>query len=517
MNCTREGKDMTHNVSGRRKIYAAVIAMTLGISLSAMAGPAQAAKTTIVVGSTQGVPQLNPIIRTFAFEETLFPLLWSGLSKWKPNGTVGPDLAVSYSANKAATVWTFNLRSKAKFSDGSPIDAKAVKASFDYARDPKTVTQEANKLNMITSITTSGNKVIFNLNSPDALFPEGIAWVKVIKVKDVSSFNTNPSTSGPYKVSSFTPNVSLVMVPNTNYFGIKPKLTQIKFVKTADATAAVTALRSGDIDVMYQLPLGDAAPLAKDKSLQIVKARVSSVAVTWEFDLTSAPFNNLKARQAVAYAVNRAQILKAAYSGFGQVTSFNTIIPDKSAWNCGTAGGLTAYNYDPVKAKALFAEAGLTHFTWWGVSGALPEFDAMGQVLQASLKEIGITMDIQNNEVGTWAGKFYPAGKTYPGLLLPNYQSVPGEPAFSMNFLLSGRAESNWNNAAYDALYKKAIGTLDKTARKAAWCDAEKLENAQLPLITPFVFNILHAATSHVKGAWVEGGGQLHLESVSVK
>jgi peptide/nickel transport system substrate-binding protein len=508
---------MNRNTLRPKKIYAAVIAMALGISLSSMAGPAQAAKTTIVVGSTQGVPQLNPIIRTFAFEETLFPLLWSGLSKWRPNGTVSPDLATSYKANKEATVWTFNLRSKAKFSDGTPIDAKAVKASFDYARDPKTVTQEANKLNMITSVTTSGNKVIFNLDSPNAMFPEGIAWVKVIKVSEVSSFNTKPSTSGPYKVASFTPNVSLEMVPNTNYFGTKPKLTQIKFVKAADATAAVTALRTGDIDVLYQLPLSDAAPLAKDKSLKVLKAPVSSVSVTWEFDLTSAPFNNIKARQAVAYSVNRAQILKAAYYGFGQVSSFNTIVPDKSAWNCGTAGGLTAYNYDPAKAKALFAEAGLTKFTWWGISGALPEFDAMGQVLQASLKEIGITMDIQNNEVGTWAAKFYPAGKSYPGLLLPNYQSVPGEPAFSMNFLLSGRAESNWNSTVYDALYKKAIGTLDKTARKAVWCDALKLENTQLPLITPFVFNVLHAAKANVTGAWVEGGGQLHLESVSLK
>jgi peptide/nickel transport system substrate-binding protein len=509
---------MNRNTLRRRKIYAAALAVSLGISLSATLAPAQAAKkTTLVLGSTQGIPQLNPITRTFAFDQTLYPLLWSGLTKYTPDGSVVPDLATSYKANKEATVWTFNLQPKAKFSDGTPLDAKAVKASFDYARDPKTVTQEATKLNIITSITTSGNKITFNLNSPNAMFAEGMAWVKIIKVSEVASFNKNPSTSGPYKVASFTPNVSLIMVPNTNYFGKKPNLTQIKYVKAADVTAAVTALRTGDIDIMYELPLSDAVPLAKDKSLKIIRAAISSMAVTWEFDLTSAPFNNIKARQAVAYSVNRAQILKAAYYGFGTVSTYNTIVADKSPWNCGAAGGLTTYNYDPAKAKALFAEAGLTKFTWWGVSGALPEFDAMGQVLQASLKEIGITMDIQNSEVGTWAAKFYPAGKTYPGLLLPNYQSVPSEPGFSMNFLLSGRAESNWNNTTFDALYKKAIGTLDKKARKAVWCDALKLENAQLPLITPFVFSVLHAAKANVMGAWVEGGGQLHLESVSVK
>ena len=502
--------------TSKKKVLGATLAGALVLTLGTTLAPAQAAKSELVVGSTQGIPQLNPIIRTFAFEETLFPLLWSSLTTWKPDGTVGPQLATSWKANKAATQWTFTIAKGAKFSDGSALDAKAVKAVFDYAIDEKTVTQERNKIKSITNVKASGDKVIFTLSDPNALFPEAIAWIKMIKVSEVANFNKKPSSSGPYMVSAFSPNESLTMVTNPKYFGKKPSVKTIKFVKAADPTAAVTSLRSGDIDVMYQLPLADAAPLQKDKNLQLVKAKVSSVSVTWEYDLTSAPFNNIKARQAVAYAVDRAKILKSAYYGFGQVSSFNTIVPDKSSWNCGTAGGLTKYTFDLQKAKALFAEAGITSFTWWGVSGALPEFDAMGQVLQADLKTIGIDMKIENNEVGTWAGKFYPAGKTYPGLLLPNYQSVPGEPGFSMNFLLSGRAESNWNSKAYDDQYTKAIGTLDATKRKAEWCKALKMENEQLPLITPFVFDVLHAARANVKGAWVEGGGQMHLEDIKI-
>ena len=505
------------NMSKRKKLLVAAVTAGLVLSITSTVGVAQGAeKTNLVVASTQGIPQLNPVIRTFAFEESLFPLLWSGLSQWKSNGSVGPDLARSWKANSKATQWTFNLRSKVKFSDGSPLDAKAVKAVFDYALEEKTVTQERNKIKMISKVTASRDKVIFDLSTPNALFPEAIAWIKMIKVSEVAKFNVNPSTSGPYMVKAFSPNVSLEMVTNPNYYGKKSKITSLKFVKASDPTAAVTSLRSGDIDFLYQLPLADAAPLKKDKKLQLVKAKVSSVSVTWEYDMKSAPFNDLRVRQAVAYATDRAAILKSAYYGFGEVSAFNTIVPDKSDWQCGTAGGLTKYTYDLAKAKALFAAAGVTGFTWWGVSGALPEFDAMGQVLQASLKSIGITMKIENNEVGTWAGKFYPAGKTYPNLLLPNYQSVPGEPAFSMNFLLTGRAESNWESKAYDAQYTKAIGTLDKSARKAEWCKAMLMENQELPLITPFVFDVLHAARANVKGAWVEAGGQIHLEDVHI-
>lgn len=504
------------HVSTRKKLLAAAVTAGLVLSITATVAPAQAAKTNLVVASTQGLPQLNPIIRTFAFEESLFPLLWSGLSQWKSNGTVGTDLASSWKANAKATQWTFTLRKNVKFSDGSPLDAKAVKAVFDYALEEKTITQERNKIKMISKVSASDGKVIFDLSTPNALFPEAIAWIKMIKVSEVAKFNVNPSTSGPYKVKTFSPNVSLEMVTNSNYYGKKAKITSIKFVKASDPTAAVTSLRSGDIDFLYQLPLADAAPLQKDKKLQLVKAKVSSVSVTWEYDMKSAPFSDLRVRQAVAYATDRAAILKSAYYGFGAVSTYNTIVPDKSDWQCGASGGLTKYTYDLQKAKALFAAAGVSSFTWWGVSGALPEFDAMGQVLQASLKSIGITMKIENNEVGTWAAKFYPAGKTYPDLLLPNYQSVPGEPAFSMNFLLTGRAESNWESKAYDAQYTKAIGTLNKKDRKAEWCKAMLMENQELPLITPFVFDVLHAARANVKGAWVEAGGQIHLEQVHI-
>lgn len=156
----------------KKKVIGSALAAAMVFSLGSTIAPAQAAKNELVVGSTQGIPQLNPIIRTFAFEETLFPLLWSSLTTWKPDGSVGPQLAKSWKANKAATTWTFTLVKGAKFSDGSALDAKAVKAVFDYAIDEKTVTQERNKIKSITNVKASGDKVIFTLSDPNALFPE---------------------------------------------------------------------------------------------------------------------------------------------------------------------------------------------------------------------------------------------------------------------------------------------------------------------------------------------------------
>lgn len=111
--------------SVKKKILVATIAAGMVLSITSTVGPATAAaKTTLVVGSTQGIPQLNPIIRTFAYEESLFPLLWSGLSKWTRTGTVTADLAQSWKSNAAATQWTFKIRSQAKFSDGTRLMLK---------------------------------------------------------------------------------------------------------------------------------------------------------------------------------------------------------------------------------------------------------------------------------------------------------------------------------------------------------------------------------------------------------
>ena len=82
--------------SSDKKFLSAVVAVGMIFTLTTAAAPAQAAKTTLVVGSTQGIPQLNPITRTFAYDQTLYGVLWSALTKWKPDGSIGPDLAKHY-------------------------------------------------------------------------------------------------------------------------------------------------------------------------------------------------------------------------------------------------------------------------------------------------------------------------------------------------------------------------------------------------------------------------------------
>ena len=140
----------------------------------------------------------------------------------------------------------------------------------------------------------------------------------------------------------------------------------------------------------------------------------------------------------------------------------------------------------------------------------------MGQILQASLKKIGITLKIENHEISSWAPRFYPPGKKFPGLVVPNFQSVPPEPAFSLNYLFTSRCNCNWVSTEFNRLFAKAQSTADATARNAIWQEIQALISDQVPVIIPLQATVATATKSTVAGLWVEGGGQLHLEGTGL-
>lgn len=472
---------------------------------------------TLKVGAAQGIPQLNPAIRTFAWEEALFPLLWNGLSKTDESGEVVPDLAESWQASDDQRTWTFTLREGVTFNNGKPFTADDVVKTFDYYLDPSTATQEANKIAAVEDVKATGEStVVITLSEPIATFPAGIVWVKMLDVESLDTIDKNPVGTGPYKVTSFTPDSSLTLVRNEEYWGEKPPLEEIEFVKAAESTAAVTALRSGDLDLLWSVPQGDVEQFESEGDITLVRPESPSQWPSWEVDTTSPPFDDVRARQALAYATDRETILDAAYYGQGTLSPTNNALGEDNPWY---GGELTDYSYDLDEAKDLFEAAGVHEgdtLTWWGIAGQYPEWNTSGLILQASLKEIGITLNIDNNDIGTWADGFYPAGKEYPATIVPNFQSTPPEPAYSLNFYLEGRCECNWTSPEFEDAFAEAVSEPDEKKRMAAWATVQEIINEEVPLIVPFQSTVVTAVGPDVAGVWVEGGGQLHLESAGL-
>lgn len=476
---------------------------------------ATGAGATLTVAAAQGIQQLNPAIRTFAWEEALFPLLWNGLTTTNPAGEVVPDLAESWSTDDA-TVWTFNLKSGVSFSNGDPFTAEDVVATFAYYLDENTATQERNKIDMVSSVVAVDDTTVeFSLSQPVATFPAGIVWVRMMHIDSLDQIDRNPIGTGPFTVESFTPDDTLTLVRNENYHGTAPGYERIQIVRAADSISAVTALRSGDVDVLWSVPQGDVAQFEGDASITLVRPENPSQWPSWEVDTTSPPFNDVRARQALAYAIDREAILEAAYFGQGLVSATNNALSDGNQW---FGGDLIDYSYDLDKAKELFAQAGITEgstLTWWGVAGQFPEWNTSGEILQASLAQIGINLVIDNNDIGTWVEAFYPAGKSFPGLVVPNFQSTPAEPAYSLNFYLKGRCECNWDNDEFERAFAAAVAESNDAARADRWATVQEIINREVPLIVPLQSTVVTATSSDVVGVWSEGGGQLRLESAA--
>lgn len=471
-------------------------------------------------GAAQGISQLNPATRTFGWEQTLFSLLWNGLTKPAQDGSVEPDLAVSWEALEDGLRWRFSLRDDVVFSNGKALTADDVVATFDYYLDPSTATQEAGKLAVIEDVTAVDPLTVeFVLSSPNQWFPDAIQYVKVLDMSSLESMDSSPVVTGPFAVTEFVPNDRLVLERNESYFGEPALLDQIEFVTQNDPTAALTALAAGDLDVFWAVPSGDAGRIAEgsDPNLKMINPNGPGQSPFWHFDVSAPPFDDVRVRQAFAYAVDREAILDAAYSGQGQVSNSNSFIADDSPW---FGGNDIDYSFDLERAAELFAEAGIDGddtFTWWGVSNQYPEWNLSGQILQQSLAEIGIELTIENNEIGTWAGRFFPAGKDYPGLVVPNFLNNPTNPAFALSFYAPDVCVCNWSDDEFTAAYDAALATPNNPDEGAsAWHEVQRILNREIPMLVPLQASTGAAARSNVNGVWLESGAVLHLENATI-
>lgn len=478
-------------------------------------GPADGGGGALTVGAAQGIGKLNPAESGTAWELVLFPLLYDGLVKIGESGELEPDLATTWSSSDDLTTWTFDLQPDVNFSNGKALTAQDVVDTFDYYMEPDTPTQFKNNLAPITDVkASSDSEVTFELEGANGLFPTTIDSIKILDMESIDTINDAPVVTGPYMVDSFVANDALSLVRNPEYFGEEEGPDTIELVTASDSSAAITGLQSGDLDSVWSVPLSQVSTLENNPDFGIVQPDVIGQYVSWEVDMTSPPFNDVRARQALAYAIDRDAILKNAYYDVGTTSATNNPLADNSD---AFGGDLTDYTYDLEKAKELFDEAGLagTTFTWYGVSNQYPEWNTSAQILQASLKEIGITLKIENVDIASWPEKFYPAGKTFPGLIIPNFQSYQPVPSDLFQFLRNGRCECNWNNDEFDSLYDEALAATDED-RNEVWAQMQELVNQDVPIYVPVQFATVTVTGKGISGVWVDGTGTPHFETAVV-
>jgi peptide/nickel transport system substrate-binding protein len=342
-----------------------------------------------------------------------------------------PSLAKDWKASSDGLSWTFNLQKGVSFHDGSPFDSEAVCTNFERWYNFKGLQQspsvsyywstvfggfktQENKDVPATSLYKScdapaADQAVVHLTKPSSSFIAGLAVpafsiaspdaLKKYEADKISGDETKPKFdgtfgtqhpvgTGPFKFESWTPGDKLVIARNDSYWGAKAKLDKVIFRPIADGPARRQALESGEIQGYDFADPADLGSL-KTAGFQLLERPAFNVGYVG-LNQAKPPLDNLKVRQAIAYALNRDALLKAKYPPGAEVAKeFEP--PQLFGWNA----DVTEYKYDPAKATQLLKDSGVVNPTlefWYPTSVSrpyMPDPEANFQAFKADLEKVG--------------------------------------------------------------------------------------------------------------------------------
>ncbi len=485
---------------------------------------ARAAANAIAVGIAQDLDDsLDPHKTVKAGTREVMFNVFEGLMKPTPDGDLIPAVAESYTVSDDHKTYTFTLREGVQFHNGEPVTAEDVVYSIQRctaATETGIVPVEA--FSAITDIQAVDERTVtITLSEPSNEF---ISYMTTaILPADYDQQDTAPIGTGPFKFVSRAAQDSIVLEKFDGYWGTPASLDKVTFKIIENADSLLMSLQSGAIDlcahqdsiVLEKFDGYWGTPASLDKvtfkiienadsllmSLQsgaidlcahLTSTQVSQLGEDFTvaegtMNLVQAlylnnaeePFDDVRVRQALCYAVDKQQIIDLAFDGYGSPIG-SSMYPafgkyfDESLTNY--------YTYDPEKAKALLAEAGYPNgfdMTITVPSNYQPHMDT-ATVLVEQLKAVGINATILPVEWESWVADTY-TGRQFQSTVVGVDASNMTARALLERFTSTyGSNFINYNNADYDQLFAQAIATYDDAAQTELYKQMERnlTENA---------------------------------------
>lgn len=360
---------------------------------------------TLNVGVRAGLTTLDPSQGSNVIDSRLNQNIHDYLTRLTGDGQVVPALATNWHVSDDGLTWTFTLRDDAVFHNGDPVNAQAVKFSFERMMAPGFPTQSRSLYEMVEDVrVVSDNVVEFNLSYPNAVLLNNLSTSLAILppayvTESGEAFARQPIGAGPFQFVSWSPGESLTLRRFEDYYQGPAPYETVVFRFIPDDVSRVNALLSGDVDI--------AGPLADEHARQVQRSPNThlSTASTVErrqiiLDTTSAPFDDIRVRQAVNYAIDVEAIIDFVLGGYGQVTA-TAVVPVEY----GYAAEIEPYPYSPERAKELLAEAGYQdglEVTFYVPIGRYLKGELVAEAIAEYLKDVGITAKLQLMEYTTF-------------------------------------------------------------------------------------------------------------------
>lgn len=476
-------------------LAAAIAGSILSCASAQDAGPIERGGV-LNVAFASDTKSLDPTFSINFSERQPLYLIFNTLLALKPDSSIGPELADSWTLSDDGLVLTLRLHPGIKFHDGTPFDAEAVKFNLNRRLDPAVASPQRAQLAAIIDAVTVKDLLLVELRlkapSPGLLGMlaqrEGFVASPTALQKSGADFARNPVGTGPFVFKEWSPGRRILVDRNPEYWESgKPYLDRIIFSDVSNAVVAVQRLITGEVDYISALSPSDVRQIENRPGIRLQQSAAGRFyALQWQVDRP--PFNNEKLRQAVAHAIDRKRLVDILMGGKAPLAEG---ITSPALWWHNPE--LKSYPYDPAKAKTLLAEAGYPNgLDVTLVTPQIALLQQVNQLVQEQLKAIGVNVRLEPVSQSDW----YP--RVAQGLInfTPMRWSDRPDPDGLLTILLDTKGNQNttkYSNQEVDALLEKGRRLTDHAERKKIYQQVQAIATRDLPYV-PLFFSVEYAA-----------------------
>ena len=488
-----------------------------------------AKKQVLTVAVPTEVLTLDPAMHRDRVTETVIRNMFDGLVTRTTDMEIVPEIAESWEQT-SPTEWIFKIRQGITFHNGEALTADDVAFTFNrIATEGAVDGQSSPRIGLLGPVVkveaTDEYTAKFTLSEPSPVFLAMLPFQEVVPKDYIEEngseyFAKNPVGAGPFKYvkKDSKLNEQIIMERYENYWGGSPDIAPVGnaqvdvviFQIMPETASRIAALQAGQVQIVQEIPPDMVEQLEADSNIE-VKAADSTRERFIELNVNKPPFDNVKVRQAMNYAVNYEEIVEYILNGNGEALK-GPYMPKGFAYN----DQLPGYEYNPEKAKELLAEAGYPNGFDVVIDAKADEKD-VAEAVANQLRDVGVNASVRVWDYAVLKEKIAEGGRL---MIAANWGNGSLDPTgiLEPKFRSGGRGNfSFYGNARVDELMDKAMVETDSEKRADQWKEIQQIIYDEAPAIFGYITQELYAQRANVTNWEPSPDGRINLHDVGLE
>jgi len=477
------------------------LAATLLLAVGLLGGAALAQGVLEIATDTAPVG-LDPHKVTAFSSFVVIGQIYDGLVEVDANLAVEPALADSWEVSEDGLSYVVQIRQGVQFHNGRTMTADDVVYSYERIVDPETASPQASRFAEVESAVATGEyEVTFTLAQPFAPFVSNLGNLYVVPQEAVEEFGDlqqNAVGTGPFVLDEVVPDTYVSLVANPNYYRDgQPVLAGLRYNIVPEASTRAAGMRTGAYHLIPDVDPATAETLRGVAGVELLG--IQDLAYTLlGLNVSREPFNDPRVRQAINYAVDRAEIVEAVY--FGNAVPGGPLSPGLAEWALDTSE-FACYATDLDMARQLLAEAGYpdgfeTEILTFGTIQVVSD---TAQVLQAQLAQVGIQANVNIAEFGTFVQDW--TNSNFDMFVSLNGGSSDPDGYMHRTFITDGSTNVfQYSDPEVDEWLEAGRTTTDQAARYEIYADLQGKLACEGPIVHVAYGTLFTAIADEVEG-----------------